>query len=546
MNFTMLFAVADDVSPAITGLFALLLAGLIACLALEEQLHAKKSLIAGVFAMVCLLFGAICGVLPFQEVVVGSQEMVVHGPVDGQIITEEGVLQPVHVDPVQGEEGAATDTAAPTGEEAISRERRLEDSDAPPELDEEEPPLHFSGHRLEMPAYIPGIDWGVIVIILGSSLFVDVTSRSGIFTWIAIRVTKASGGDPLRLLCFYGLMTVVFSAVLNNVTAMVIVGSLTAVSLEKLERREKLLGFLLIEGLLTNIGGLLTLISSVPNIIVGSAAKISFLSFLLKSLPFVAVATVLTIWLGARMFGIRGLKTDEERQSAREMVSTFDENDGVQSWGFFWFSAAMLVLFILAIATTSVTPYLRELQMGFVAMSFAMIMLIRYKSEVDTFYRSVDWDLLGFFVALFIVIYVMEHAMVLHAIGGALQSVMISMNAAHATMWDSSVLLLGAAAFSSVTDNIPLSAMLSNILVSFDAPIATPGSSESGLWWAVVFGANLGGNLTPIGSASTLVAVTIIHKHKIPLSFLGFVKQAAPYAAIQIALALVYVLMFLR
>ncbi|MGY8696600.1 MAG: SLC13 family permease, partial [Verrucomicrobiia bacterium] len=89
-----------------------------------------------------------------------------------------------------------------------------------------------------------------------------VTSRSGLFTWIAVKLTKASKGDPQTLLWLYGIMTVVFSAVLNNVTAMIIVGSLTAVSLGKLERTDKLLGFLLVEALLTNIGGLLTLISS--------------------------------------------------------------------------------------------------------------------------------------------------------------------------------------------------------------------------------------------------------------------------------------------
>ena len=75
-----------------------------------------------------------------------------------------------------------------------------------------------------MPVYIPGINWNVIAIILGSSLFVDVTSRSGLFTWLAIKVTKLSGGDPLKLLYCYGITTVVFSAVLNNVTAMIIVG----------------------------------------------------------------------------------------------------------------------------------------------------------------------------------------------------------------------------------------------------------------------------------------------------------------------------------
>jgi Na+/H+ antiporter NhaD/arsenite permease-like protein len=100
-------------------------------------------------------------------------------------------------------------------------------------------------------------------------------------------------------------------------------------------------------------------------------------------------------------------------------------------------------------------------------------------------------------------------------------------------------MLVSAAGFSSVTDNIPLAAMLSKILVSLGTP------EDSSLWWTVIFGANLGGNITPIGSASTLVAVTIMHKHKLKMSFAGFVKVAAPYALLQIVVATAYVLVFL-
>ena len=76
----------------------------------------------------------------------------------------------------------------------------------------------------------------------------------------------------------------------------------------------------------------------------------------------------------------------------------------------------MLVLFIVTIASTSVLPVISDLQMGFVALAFAAVMLIRYKSEADRFYRAIDWDLIGFFMALFVVINVMEHARVLDAI----------------------------------------------------------------------------------------------------------------------------------
>lgn len=511
MGHPLLAATDSHVAGGVTALFAVLLAALIACLALEEKLHAKKSVIAGIFAIVCLLLGAACGVLPFDDVVVGSHAMTHVEQLEGDYVLDVDLNhEPHHI--------------------------RKEEAES----------VHVDGHRLEMPVYIPGINWAVIAIILGSSLFVDVTSRSGLFTWLALRVTKLSGGDPLKLLYCYGITTVVFSAVLNNVTAMIIVGSLTAVSLEKLGRRKQLMAFLLIEGLLTNVGGLLTLISSVPNIIVGTTAGISFVSFFIKAAPYVTVATGLTIWISSRLFGIKMLDSEAQRATARELVAGFDERDGIESWGFFFFSTAMLLLFIILIATASVLPAnINHLGMGFIAMAFAGVMLVRYKHDVDTFYKSVDWDLLGFFMGLFVVIYVMEHAHVLATMGGILEYVLIDIKLETAHWRDSIVLLWGSAACSSVTDNIPLAAMLSSILAELGAPTAAAGA-ESGLWWAVVFGANLGGNLTPIGSASTLVAVTIMHKHELPLSFIAFVKAAVPYALVQLLLATVYVLVFLR
>jgi Na+/H+ antiporter NhaD/arsenite permease-like protein len=452
-----------QVSLAVQLTFTGILIAMVLSLALEEKIHAKKSVIVGVFAVVCLFLGEVLHLLPIGKMV------------------------------------------------------------------------NVFGEKIALPVYIPAVDWGVIAIILGSSIFVDVTSKSGLFTWIAIRLTKASGGDPVKLLIYYGVMTVVFSAVLNNVTAMIIVGSLTGVSLRKLGREDKLLGFLLIEGLLTNIGGLLTLISSVPNIIVGTAAKISFVKFFVVASPFVIAATAATLLMGSKLFKIKGLKTDEERAEARELVNGFDENDGIESRSFFWFGAVMTVAFIATIATTSVMPYISELGMGYVALTFAVIMLVRYKSEADRFYRAIDWDLLGFFACLFVVINVMEHAQVLAMIGEGLARV-IQLGP---TLGAGLILVLAAAA-SSVTDNIPLAAMLAKILVGLNTPASSP------LWWAVVFGANLGGNLTPIGSASTLVAVTIIHKNDLELPFGTFVKTALPYALMQLALASAYVLLFLR
>ncbi|WP_197440665.1 ArsB/NhaD family transporter [Polystyrenella longa] len=392
-----------------------------------------------------------------------------------------------------------------------------------------------NGHEIDLPVYIPAIDWGVITIILGASLFVEVTSKSGVFSWMAIKLTKTSGGDPWRLLIFYGMLTVGFSAVLNNVTAMIIIGSLTTVSLKKLNRNDLLLGFLLTEGLLTNVGGLLTLISSVPNIIVGKIAGISFVTFFLTASPYVLVATAATLLLARWKFKIHSLATDEEKQSASELIRSFDENEGVSSNRFFWFSVAVLSAFIFTLAGQSALPWdLDKLGMGFIALFFAGFMLLAYKNQVDKFYAGMDWDLLAFFAALFVLINVMEHALVLDLIGKGIAMVLLA-----PPQIASAVLLACSALASSVTDNIPLAAVLAKILDSMNT------DSESPYWWCVIFGSNLGGNFTPIGSASTVVAMTIIHRQKLDLTFVGFIKQSFPFAVMQVILAIIYVLLFL-
>ena len=457
-------ASAHSVSPSVTYLFFGVLVCMILCLALEEKIHAKKSVIVGIFSIIALFLGAWFQLLPFEDV--GS--------------------------------------------------------------------LMIGGHKISMPVYIPGVDWEVIAIILGSSLFVDVTSKSGLFTWVAVKLTKLSKGDPLRLLVLYGVMTVIFSAVLNNVTAMIIVGSLTGVSLKKLNQSDKLLGFLLVEGLLTNVGGLLTLISSVPNIIVGKTAGIEFVDFFVKAAPYVVIATVVTLWMGSKLFKIGFLTTEEEKISAKKLVSGFDENEGIESPGFFRFGAIMTFVFIGTVAMTSQLPVVNELGLGFVALSFAGIMLVRYKSVADRFYKAIDWDLLFFFVCLFAVINVMEHARVLNLIGDWLMPILGLGDSA-----GPAALLVASAAASSVTDNIPLAAMLAKILGGIPEMASNP---DSPYWWAVIFGSNLGGNITPIGSASTLVSVTIIHKYGLKLSFAGFVKVAIPYAIVQLALGVAYLL----
>ncbi len=390
---------------------------------------------------------------------------------------------------------------------------------------------HTSGGHGITPFYISTIDWSTIGVIIGTSIFVEIASRSGIFTWSALKLTKVSRGDPYRLLILYSVLTVLFSAFLNNVTAMIIVGSLTVVSCQRLEL--KVLPYLFVEGLLTNVGGLLTLISSIPNIIIGNTAGISFMKFFFIASPYVVLATAVTVWLAKKRFPTIQSLTDEDAiAKAKERVDEFDENEVVTDNRFFYIAWAGMGAVILGFALQSQLPILKDMGLEAVALGAAALFLLLFAPHtVEEALNTVEWSLVIFFASLFVIIGVMELAGVLAAIGDVLKMLLLLPGglAAAAVTWS-------AAIASSVTDNIPLAVVLAKILSLMKV------ESSSILWWSVIFGANLGGNITPIGSASTVVAMTVIKKQNVNLSFIGFVKMAVPFAFVQLVLATIYLL----
>jgi Na+/H+ antiporter NhaD/arsenite permease-like protein len=385
-----------------------------------------------------------------------------------------------------------------------------------------------AGHGVA-PFYISTIDWSTIGVIIGTSIFVELASRSGIFTWSALKLTRLSAGDPFRLFAFYSLLTVLFSAFLNNVTAMIIVGSLTVVSCRRLNLSA--LPYLFTEGILTNVGGLLTLISSLPNIIVGNTAGISFGRFFITAAPYTVLATLATVYYARWAFPeIRPLQCLEKQEAARQRVMEFDPTEAVHDQRAFWVAWGGLLLVILGFAFQSQIPILKDMGLEAVALGAAtLFLLLKAPHDVEATLDMVEWSMVLFFASLFVIIGVMDHAGVLAAIGGALQQLL---KLPEFLAW--TLILWASAAASAVTDNIPLAALLAKIVGQMHTP------PSSGLWWAVIFGANLGGNLTPIGSASTVVAMTIMKKEKLEISFALFVRKAFPFAALHLGLATIY------
>jgi len=389
---------------------------------------------------------------------------------------------------------------------------------------------HGGGHHV--PAPVDLIEWPTLGVIIGSSIFVEIASRSGIFTWSAIKLLKASKGDPWKLMVLLGVLTLLFSAFLNNVTAMIIVGSLTVVACRNLEL--DLRPYLMVEAFLTNVGGLLTLISSLPNIILGDAAGITFLRFFLIASPYCILASAATLLLARKRFGIVSLAGNRERALALQRVMEFDEWATVTDRGFFKISWFVTGGVIVAFALQSYLPVFRSEDLGlqFVAFAGATVMLTLRPKAVDEALRKVEWSLVFFFVGLFIVVGLCERAGVLAILGRGVGRLV-----AHTGAFASTILVWLTGLFSGLTDNVPLAAMLSKM---FD-----PSTTSPDIWWAAIIGGNLGGNITPIGSAAVVVAVTLMKREKLQITFLGFMRVAAPFAIVQLLLGSLY-LLFLR
>ena len=390
-----------------------------------------------------------------------------------------------------------------------------------------------AGHHL--PVYVEMIEWEVIGIVIGATVFVEIAARSGVFTFLSVKMLKASRGDPFRLLILFSILTTVFSAFLDNITAMIIVGSLTVVACRKLEFDPK--PFLITEAIMTNVGGLLTLISSIPNIIIGQTAGISYLTFLIVAVPYTVFAITASMFVARRVFGrsVSPLTSPEAKAHNLALVTAFDEWETVEDRRFFYTSIVAVILVILGFAFKSQIPILRDFGIEVVAMGAAVFMMLLHAKDVEHDLSNVEWSLVFFFVGLFTIIGVMEEAEVLRKIGELLSG--LTDRAGNVgLMWFTAL-------FSSVTDNIPLAAMLGKIFgPTPEAAAAIPRVQ----WWAVVFGANLGGNITPIGSASTVVACTLLKKHGLKVGFIAFVKIGAVFAAVQLVLASVYLLILAR
>lgn len=373
------------------------------------------------------------------------------------------------------------------------------------------------------PAYfINYVDFNVIFLLVSMMIIVSIATRSGIFNWIATEMLRKTKGHPKTTLFCLAIFTAVASAFLDNVTTVILIMPVTFVIAEKLDINP--IPFLIVEILASNIGGTATLIGDPPNIIIGSAAGLSFMDFI-NELTGIVVFILLVV-TGIMIFIFRKLmKTTPERMAE---VANLDNSKTITDKNLMIRSLSVLGLVILGFVTHDIT----HIQTSVCAMAGASFLLLFEKP--NDILTDVEWSTIFFFIGLFVIIGGFEHA------GGIEIMAKWLIDITHGSQAIASMVILwGSGILSGIIDNIPYTATMTPMI----SEIATKMGTEfvQPLWWSLSLGACLGGNMTIIGAAANVIVSETSAAKGHPIEFLKFLKYGVSAMLISLILSSVYI-----
>ena len=369
-----------------------------------------------------------------------------------------------------------------------------------------------------------GIEWNVVFLLFGMMVIVSVLRQTGVFEYVAIKATKLARGRPYRMMVLLVALTATASALLDNVTTVLLIAPVTFLVCQRLNLRAA--PYLIAEVFASNIGGTATLVGDPPNIIISSpaAGDLTFNDFLLHVTPIVVVLVVVFALL-CRVLFRRDLVYDPERARA---VMALNEREAITDGVLL--AKALLVLG-LVIAAFVLHPWLHY-DPAVVALLGAGLLILITDVTTEQALSEVEWPTLLFFAGLFVMV------------GGLVETGVVgdvSRAIAHATRGRlgvaANVLLFGSAALSAVVDNIPFVTTMSPIVADLARGHGTGGHV---LWWALALGADLGGNGTAIGASANVVALGIAARQGQPISFWEFTKYGLVVTTVTVALCAPY------
>lgn len=373
---------------------------------------------------------------------------------------------------------------------------------------------------------IEHIDFNTIGILIGMMIIVNITRRSGVFEYLAIKAVKAVDGRPWGILVLFLIITAVASALLDNVTTILLIVPITLVITDTLKLNP--IPFLVPEILMANIGGTATLIGDPPNIMIGSATGLSFLDFLVNLGPVVIVIFIVTLFLFKIIY--KGCYTCEE--SARLEILSLDEKLAIKDIKLL--KKSVILLFFTMVGFTIHGAF--NLESATIALSGAAILLFISKIDPEEIFIEIEWNTIFFFVALFVLVGGLEEVGALDYLAD--QLVMITDG--NIVMLTFIVLFVSAIA-SAFLDNIPFVATMIPLLSKLGA---ISGGDMTSVWWALSLGACLGGNGTLIGASANVIVSGMLEKKGFKLSFGQYMKIGFPLMIISILISAVYLGIF--
>ncbi|WP_456443709.1 SLC13 family permease [Thermococcus sp.] len=359
----------------------------------------------------------------------------------------------------------------------------------------------------KVPEYL---DLETLLLLAGMMVIVNVSRESGLFEYIAIKTAKLSNGDPMKVLLLFSVVTAVVSAFLDNVTTVLLLTPMLLYITKRMDVNP--IPFLLAEIFASNIGGTATLIGDPPNIMIGSAAGLSFNEFLENMGP-IAVAniflTIAVVYLAYR----NSIKvTPSKRKEIERVILSMDEEDAIRDWELFRKS----VIVILAIVAGFFLHDTIGVKPAVIALFGASVMLLWSGVSPERALEKVEWATLFFFGGLFLIVGALVETGVIDAVAGKIMELIHSeAQAIFVISWFSAV-------SSAIVDNIPLTATMIPLIKAMGSSV-----NMYPLWWALSLGACLGGNGTAIGASANVVVLGIAHREGIKITFGEFLKVGA-------------------
>ncbi len=370
-----------------------------------------------------------------------------------------------------------------------------------------------------------GIDWDVIFLLLGMMVIVGVLRHTGVFDYVAIWAAKRAGGRPFRVMALLVVITALASALLDNVTTVLLVAPVTILICERLGAPP--VPFLLAEVMASNIGGTATLVGDPPNIIIASESGLTYLDFLLHLAPLVVL--LLLVFLGLCRLMFRGAFTYRPEKVARVMA--LDEREAISDPGLLVRGLGVLALVTAAFIAHGVLPY----DPSVVALLGAGLLLVIARRDVKPFLDEVEWPTLAFFAGLFVMVGALVHTGVVEGLGH-----LFTEATGGRLGLTSAVLLTASGALSAIVDNIPYVATMAPLVANLVEGLP-PGTDGQVLWWSLALGADLGGNATAIGASANVVVLGIAARSGYPIGFWEFTKYGLLVTVVTIGLSAPYV-----